>query len=366
MAFIEGDDINKVTRTKAKTGFAGGFVKKANMRKDVEGSGDGKNVRSATRSDRAGSNEIANKIFDKNKDVAKAGEVGDKTDVTDKTTEGDLEKPTADFSHIPSSEILLAAAEDEFKRTPASTDKLAKISAKLAQWHPENLWDSVGQGDPYVAEVMSGVRTKPTAKEIVGIASEHAHVKDVDEAVRIVDERLVWLREAMKEMAKYYIWARAEVKRGVTVQKITNVKAYKEVLAKLQNDKQETALDAEDLISTMVKAYQEVTANIQTSMALIKHARSNIAQWEGLIVKVEQMFGSTTKSCTTHFTTTKYTEMKAAIEKKCAKDSRKNAVATGIEMLNLVKTRCSTNVPNIKVRKEVPPLHDDRVHGVYS
>ena len=352
MAFIEGDDINKVTRTKAETGFAGGFVKKDNMRKDVEGSGDGKNVRSATRSDRAGSNEVANKIFDKNKDVAKAGEVGDKTGVTDVTTASDLESPTADFSHIPSIPDLLAAAEVEFKRTPASTEKLAKISAKLAQWHPDNLWDSVGQGDMYVNGVLTGAQPKPDAKTIVGIASGHAHVKDVDEAVRIVDERLVWLREAMKEMAKYYIWARAEVKRGVTVQKITNVKAYKEVLAKLQHDKQETALDAEDLISTMVRAYQEVTVNIQTSMALIKNSRAIIAQGEGLIVKVEQMFGSTTTSCKTFLKTT-YTEMKAGIEKKCAaKDSQKRKA---IELLNLVKARCSTNVPNNKVREEVPP-----------
>merc|ERR1711865_9246 len=234
-------------------------------------------------------NKVADTAF------TKTPEVGDTTAVGASTTTV-TESPKADFSTVNVQEIIKGLEGIN----PPKENKLVDGTGKnLAAVTANEIWK---QGDAYVEKLLSAdpkASKNPAASAVTEAAAKHAKSKEVDETVALMDKRIVWLKDSMKEMAKYYIWAQAELKRGVTVQTITNKATYNEVIEKMQKDQQETALDSGKLIESLMGAFRQVSGDIEVIETHMNTARAVIFQADGLLDQIAGVRQSTVTQCDT-------------------------------------------------------------------
>lgn len=142
----------------------------------------------------------------------------------------------------------------------------------------------------------------------------------------------------MKEMSKYSLWAEAELKRGAKIQTVTDVKTYKTVIQKVQNDKQQTAIDSQKLVQQMVEAYISVQAAIAQIVNVAKSAKGLVTATNGLMDNANRVIISTATACQDYSTGVAglITKLKA---KKCTDETEI------IKLLEGLTVQCKAN-PN--------------------
>ena len=273
-AFLEdGTGSAKKITTKAKVGFAGGFDEKEKI---------------AAGTSVAGSNKVADRM------LSKGPELGSMTKVSSSSTSTKSEQ-VADFSKISgTSRQIIDALDKATPRAQESKDEITNAAMVIGSTTAETLWS---QGDAYVKGLLAKQGAAPSPADLLKIATKYAKSADVDKTVAVVDKRLVWLKDAMKEMSKYYIWAEAELKRGVTVQTITDKAAYKVVIEKITHDSQETAVDSQQVMKSMMEAFVKVQASIGSTVAIIKEARNVITQTDTMIANFKRVTAANAKVC---------------------------------------------------------------------
>jgi len=310
-AFLEagaGGDII----TKAKTGFAGGF-----------GTGT-----------TAGSNKVANSIY------KKTAEKGDVTLEASKKSDVTVDAAKADYTGVETAEKILAGLDKANPRTQATKDELSSAGHLIGELGLDNshiLWN---QGENYVADILKKAESKPRGQAgLLPIANKHAARAEVDKAITLVDTRLKWLRDSMTEMSKYYIWAQGELKRGVTVQTITDMKTYKTVMQKIVKDKQATAVDSSALITQMIDAFVDVQKNVNMVVKVIKQARDIINRSNMMVIQIKRTIKANGDACT-GYAAAKVELVKKVTEKNC---EGKTEIIT---LLTAISTDCSTVMKN--------------------
>jgi len=213
---------------------------------------------------------------------------------------GVVDTQNTDFSKVDVDEGKILTDLEKKPRSKEAETELTNAGVGLAPARSgtQGFFDT--EGNKYVDELIrKGPKTKPAdVVALSKIAAEHSRSGKVNNAVALMDKRLQWLKDAMKEMSKYYIWASAELKRDVTVQTITDKKTYDKVLSTLQHDQQETALDSKEILVKMMEAYTAVSNNIEMIERKMGYAKSVIVQFEGLLVEIEGVTADATKQCT--------------------------------------------------------------------
>ena len=233
--------------------------------------------------------------------LTEAPKVGDMTAVASGTsTKTVVDTQNTDFSKVDVDEGKILTDLEKKPRSKEAETELTNAGVGLAPARSgtQGFFDT--EGNKYVDELIrKGPKTKPAdVVALSKIAAEHSRSGKVNNAVALMDKRLQWLKDAMKEMSKYYIWASAELKRDVTVQTITDKKTYDKVLSTLQHDQQETALDSKEILVKMMEAYTAVSNNIEMIERKMGYAKSVIVQFEGLLVEIEGVTADATKQCT--------------------------------------------------------------------
>ena len=278
---------SKTTDIETKSGKKGSIV----IGKGTGGFDDPEKIKAGTSV--AGSNKVADSLF------TGTAKVGDKTAVAAGTSTNTVKKDvTTDFSNTPvNANTILTALEKAAPRKGDVTKELFAVGEALTG---SETFDK--KGERYVWDLITkkkaGKAAKPSEGDVSKIAATNARSTEVDTAVALMDKRLQWLKDSMKEMSKYYIWASAELKRGVTVQTVTDKKTYNEVLSKMQHDQQETALDSSKIMIKMMEAFSKVSIDIDTIERNMKNAKMVIMQFEGFLDTITGATVDATKQCT--------------------------------------------------------------------
>ena len=277
---------SKTTDIETKSGKKGSIV----IGKGTGGFDDPEKIKAGTSV--AGSNKVADSLF------TGTAKVGDKTAVAAGTSTNTVKKDvTTDFSNTPvNANTILTALEKAAPRKGDVTKELFAVGEALTG---SETFDK--KGERYVWDLITKKKAgaaKPSEGDVSKIAATNARSTEVDTAVALMDKRLQWLKDSMKEMSKYYIWASAELKRGVTVQTVTDKKTYNEVLSKMQHDQQETALDSSKIMIKMMEAFSKVSSDIDTIERNMKNAKMVIMQFEGFLDTITGATVDATKQCT--------------------------------------------------------------------
>jgi hypothetical protein len=243
-AFIEtsGSEgkVNKIT-TKARGNDAAGFTKKG----DAVGT-----------KNEMGQNKIASGILDKQAGSKQGNVDGSKTQIGNtKTTVKTDAVAGVDVSKIDVTTILRDLNEKKYPRQQNTQEEVSGAASSLNGGFKSAAAQLVD------AHVKTG-KKQMTQPEILKEAIKISKVDSMDKVVALVDKRLVWLRDAMKEMTKYYIWAKGEMKRGATVKTVTNVKAYEQIIKKEEENFSINEHDKTEILAKIIEAMKNVQQNI--------------------------------------------------------------------------------------------------------